>query len=133
LVPASATGQLDLAYPRQVERLERDARADEALDEIVGGVGEDSLRRVLLGDPRTLAQNGGVVPIFIASSIPWVTKTIVFLISVCRAKTRSATVARDRIYRPEKLIYEHDRGSAAIIARATPMRCLWPLESGFAR
>jgi len=50
-------GQLDLPYPGQLEPLQRRSGADEVLDEVVGGVGEDLLRGGELCDTRALLQD----------------------------------------------------------------------------
>ena len=50
-------GDLDLAHPAQGELLERGSGADEVLDELVGGLGEDPFGGVVLDDLGALAEH----------------------------------------------------------------------------
>ena len=54
--------QLHLTHPAQGELLEARAGTDEALHEVVRGIGQDALRGVVLHEPRPLVEHGNPVP-----------------------------------------------------------------------
>ena len=53
--------QLEGVDPFEVQPFQRRALPDEALDEVVGRVGQDRLRGVVLRDLRSLTQHGDAV------------------------------------------------------------------------
>ena len=103
--------------------------ADEARDEVVDRLREDRVRRVVLGEDPSLAQDRDPVAERIASSMSCVTKMTVFRTSPCRR--RNSLWSRSRVIgssAPNGSSISITAGSAAS-ARARPTRWRWPPES----
>ena len=103
---------------RSVERLERTVAADEVRDELVHGVLEDPLRRVVLGEPPALAEDCDPVADLdrLVDVVGDEDDGLADLL-LQPEKLVLQTGADDRVDRPERLVHEHQRGICSEGAR----------------
>src|SRR5215207_794441 len=126
-----AVGRLEpyVADSDEGEPLEDAVGTDERGDELGVRVSEDGLGGVVLGEDTALLEDGDLVPhLYGLVYVVGDEDNCLLYVFLNPQELVLKPFARDRVDGPERLVHEHDRGSAAS-ARATPTRCCWPPES----
>ncbi len=124
-------GERHLVHAAQRQLLEAGARADELLDERVGGLGEDPLGGVVLHDARALREdNDPVAELHGLVEVVRDDDDGLLQLGLDADQLVLQALAGDRATAPNGSSMSSTGGSAAS-ARATPTRCCWPPESSF--